>query len=75
MLFRSIVNGEVIPEDVYVFYLMDKKEPSKKEKLKELLDSLCTQDLMGYHPIDRKDAIVSHLRLVDRIQKEYNALR
>lgn len=70
-----IVNGEVIPEDVYVFYLMDKKEPSKKEKLKELLGSLCTQNLTEYHPINRKDAIVSHLRLVDRIQKEYNALR
>lgn len=66
------IDGKVISKDEYYFNRMDRTEPSKRDRLKVWIDSLCSQDLTMYHPDDRKAAIIGRIRFVDELQKEYN---
>jgi hypothetical protein len=68
------IDGKLISKDEYYFKRMDRVEPSKRERLKEWLNSTCTLDLRMVHPDQRKEAIISHLRFRASLQKEYNEL-
>ena len=68
------VDGKYIPKDEYYLNRMDRKEriPTKKERLKEYLISLQSQDLSMIEPSRRKEAILYRLNLIDEARKEYH---
>jgi hypothetical protein len=69
--------GELIPKDVYYFNRMDRKEKSKsrRETLKEWIESSSTLDLRMVDPNHRKEAIISHIKFMDSLQKELRELK
>ena len=68
------VGDKLIAKNEYYFNRMDRKEhiPTKKERLKEYLISLQSQDLSMIEPRRRKEAILYRLKLIEEARKEYN---